>query len=526
VTRAFDSRLKKLAGLDQPQLARMLAGARRGVEKECLRIDSSGNLSLRPHPVALGSALTNRYITTDFSEALLEFVTPPSAYTWEALRALCDIHQFTYQNLGDELLWPTSMPCLIPADDEIPLARYGSSNVGTMKTVYRRGLGHRYGRHMQTIAGVHFNYSMPADFWHEYRGLVGVAASDDAFRSDQYLSLVRNFRRYGWLLLYLFGASPAMCRTFLGDRELDMPLLGRGTYYEPFGTSLRMSDLGYSNRNQSRINICLNSLDEYIRDLSGAIRTPEPAYERIGVVVDGEWQQLSANLLQIENEYYSIIRPKRIARPGERPTAALRRGGVEYVEVRALDISIVDPSGINQNTMRFIEAFLVYCLLEESPPLDAVALNESRENQARTARRGRDPDLTLAHRGRLDSLADWAREILAGVMAVAELIDRAETGDSYVAAVREMGRLVSDPDLTPSARILAELKDSAASFFEFGMAAARGHKSYFMMTEPIPAERHILLEREATESLKKQRAMEASDTLSFAEYVARYFANG
>ena len=504
----------------------MLAGARRGVEKECLRIDDDGNLSLQPHPVALGSALTNRFITTDFSEALLEFVTPPSAHTWEALRALCDIHQFTYRNLGDELLWPASMPCLIPADDEIPLARYGSSNVGTMKTVYRRGLGYRYGRHMQTIAGVHFNYSLPAEFWHEYRGLVGAPASDDQFRSDQYMSLVRNFRRFGWLLLYLFGASPALCRTFLGDRELDMPLLGQGTYYEPFGTSLRMSDLGYSNRNQSRINICPNSLAEYIRDLSAAIRTPEPAYESIGVIVDGEWRQLSANLLQIENEYYSTIRPKRVARSGERPTAALRRGGVEYVEVRTLDINIFDPGGINQNTMRFVEAFLVYCLLEESVPFDDTGLDESRDNQARTARRGREPGLVLKRSGRPIGLVEWAREILAGVAAVAELIDRAKDVDNYGAAVREMGKLISEPELTPSARILADLRANDASFFEFSMAAARGHKSYFMMTEPIPAERLALLEREAAESIDRQRAIEAADDRTFAEYVARYFANG
>ncbi len=504
----------------------MLAGARRGVEKECLRIDGNGNLSLKPHPAALGSALTNRFITTDFSEALLEFVTPPSTYTWEALCALCDIHQFTYRNLGDELLWPASMPCLIPADDEIPLARYGSSNVGTMKTVYRRGLGYRYGRHMQTIAGVHFNYSLPAEFWHEYRELVGAPASDDEFRSDQYLSLVRNFRRFGWLLLYLFGASPALCRTFLGNRELDMPLLGQGTYYEPFGTSLRMSDLGYSNRNQSRINICPNSLTEYIRDLSEAIRTPELAYERIGVIVDGEWRQLSANLLQIENEYYSTIRPKRVARSGERPTAALRRGGVEYVEVRTLDISIFDPGGINQNTMRFVEAFLVYCLLEESPPLDDTALDESRDNQARTARRGREPGLILKRNGRPVGLAEWAGEILAGVAAVAELIDRAEDVDSYGAAAGEMGRLVSEPELTPSARILADLRDNDASFFEYSMAAARGHKSYFMTTEAIPTGRLVLLEREAAESLDRQRAIEAGDDRTFAEYVARYFANG
>ncbi len=523
--RTFDTRLASLVALDQPQLEHLLARANKGIEKECLRVDASGNLSLRPHPRSLGSPLTNRYITTDFSEALLEFVTPAYANTWEALRTLCDIHQFTYDKLEGELLWPASMPCLIPDDDDIPLARYGNSNVGTMKTVYRRGLGYRYGRHMQTIAGIHFNYSLPAAFWPGYRELCGDSAEQQSFRSAQYMGLVRNFRRFGWLLLYLFGASPALCRTFMGERELDMPLMHSGTYYEPYGTSLRMSDLGYSNRNQSSINICLNSLEQYIRDLATAIRTPEPAYERIGTKLNGEWRQLSDCLLQIENEYYSTIRPKRVARSGERPTAALRRGGVEYVEVRALDINIYDPSGINQNTMRFIEAFLVYCMLEHSPPLDDARLDETRYNQAVVARRGREPGLTLHRDGRPVGSTAWAGEILAGVVAMAELIDRAEKSDCYRAAAREMQKLVNDADLTPSARVLADLRAAGTGFFEFVMGVAVSHRDYFTATEPVPPDRLSLLEREAVESIEKQHAIEAADDTSFDEYLSRYFAS-
>lgn len=526
MNRSFDNRLALLASLDQPQLGRLLAGSRKGIEKECLRIDASGNLSSRPHPAALGSPLTNPYITTDFSEALLEFVTPAYTNTWEALRTLCDIHQFTYRRLDGELLWPASMPCLIPDDEDIPLARYGSSNIGTMKTVYRRGLGYRYGRHMQTIAGIHFNYSLPLAFWPAFREMCGDKTELEAFRSTQYMGLVRNFRRCGWLLLYLFGASPALCRTFLGGRELDMPLMDNGTYYQPFGTSLRMSDLGYSNRSQSSINICMNSLREYIGDLENAIRTPEPAFERIGVKVDGEWRQLSNCVLQIENEYYSTIRPKRVARSGERPTAALRRGGIEYVEVRALDINIYDPCGINQNTMRFVEAFLIYCLLQESPLLNDAGLDEARDNQALAAKRGREPGLSLWRDGKAIGLAAWASEIVEAVAAVAEVIDRAEATDCYSAAAEEMGKLVDEPDMTPSARVLQDLRAADSGFFDFSMGVAVSHRDYFAKTEPVPPARLALLETEARESIARQKAIEAADDLSFDEYVAHYFASG
>lgn len=519
----FESRLAAINAAEPSLLSAVLAGGRKGIEKECLRVDCNGLLSARKHPPELGSALTNKYITTDFSEALLEFVTPAYAHTWEALRALCDIHQFTYRHLGDELLWPASMPCRIPADDDIPLARYGTSNVGRMKTVYRRGLGFRYGRHMQTIAGIHFNYSLPAGFWLFYRELIGDSRSEETFRSEKYMALVRNFRRFGWILLYLFGASPALCKSFSGEKQLDMPSLNKHTWYEPFGTSLRMSDLGYSNQTQSRINISLNSVDEYVRDLTAAIHTPEPAYQKIGVVVDGEYRQLSANQLQIENEYYNSVRPKRVARSGERPTAALRRGGVEYVEIRSLDINMFDPCGIGQNTMRFIEALLVYCVLEDSPVLDDSGFDETKLNQTLTARHGRDPDLELRREGEAITLKAWATEILDKVAAVAELLDRAERSDAHRAALAEIRTLINEPDATPSARILEELRTNDCSFFEFAMSVASTHRDYFRSIDALGGERLGLLHSEAELSLQRQIEIEAADSVDFDEYLRGFF---
>ncbi|MBU2677592.1 MAG: glutamate--cysteine ligase, partial [Gammaproteobacteria bacterium] len=257
----FEKRLAALASADES----VMQGGLKGIEKESLRVSSQGYLSDRPHPRGLGSALTNRYITTDFSEALLEFVTPAFPTTWEALQCICDIHQFMYAHLGDEILWPASMPCRIPENDSIPLARYGSSNVGRMKTIYRRGLGFRYGRQMQLIAGVHFNYSLPDTFWTAFREISGAESSRRDFQSKHYLRLIRNFRRTGWLVLYLFGASPALCKSFTGAGEAQLASLDKDTWFAPYATSLRMSDLGYSNQNQARINISLNSLDEYVR---------------------------------------------------------------------------------------------------------------------------------------------------------------------------------------------------------------------------------------------------------------------
>lgn len=519
MTQGFEERLAAIAAADGD----LLYGGLKGVEKESLRVTPNGELSMLNHPIGLGSALTNRFITTDFSEALLEFVTPAFATTWEALHCICNIHQYTYSRLDGEMLWPASMPCRIPADDDIPLARYGNSNVGRMKTIYRRGLGYRYGRQMQTIAGVHFNYSVPPHFWGAYQEIIGASGDTDDFQSDGYLHLIRNFRRMGWLVLYLFGASPALCKSFAAGNVAAMSSLNDDTYIEPFGTSLRMSDLGYSNKNQSRINISLNSLDEYVRDLSNAIETPEPDYEKIGVKVDGRYRQLNANLLQIENEYYSSIRPKRVAKSGERPTAALRRGGIEYVEVRSLDINLFDPCGINQNTMRFMEAMLIFCLLQDSPKLDADELKDLARNQTETAKHGRDPAFKLVRGDKTVSVSEWGSEILTGIAAVAEVLDRHDANDSYSEAVQQMRSLVEDPEATPSARILVELQQTGSGFFDYALDMARGHRDYFAsIAEPNEAAFEEF-QQEAQESLKRQAEIEANDSVDLDKYLERYF---
>lgn len=518
----FDTLLNALA---DNASGNVLSGGRKGLEKESLRVSADGKLSTRSHPAALGSALTNSYITTDFSEALLEFVTPALADTSETLEFLQDIHQFTYANLEDELLWVSSMPCLIIADGDIPLARYGCSNVGKMKTIYRRGLGHRYGRAMQTIAGLHFNYSLPDVFWDSYRDLKNSNHHLDALRSDAYLGLIRNFRRCGWLILYLFGASPAVCKSFSPGGRSGLQEFDEHSLFEPYATSLRMSDLGYSNKTQASINISLNDLDEYITGLSSAIDTEEPDYEKIGLVVDGKYQQLSLNKLQIENEYYSAIRPKRVARSGERPTSALRRGGIEYVEVRSLDLGITNPVGMSADAMRFVEAFLIYCLLSESPYLADGDWQEMAANHAAVAKRGRDPELKLSRNGKSLLMRDWALEIAQGVRQVAELIDLGSSGTDFQRACDAQLELISNPDATPSALLLQKLRDENMSFFAYAMQCAEKHKAHFMGLPPLAEKRQSMFAEEVRDSIDRQRQIEATDQIDFADYLRAYFAS-
>ena len=520
IDRAFE---RRLAALVNARECGVLQGGLKGVEKESLRVRPDGALAQSPHPVALGSALTHEYITMDYSEALIELVTPAFGESWELLQFLCDLHQFVYRHLADELLWATSMPCILGDDSSIPVAHFGTSNIGRMKEVYRVGLGYRYGRMMQAISGVHFNYSFPGKFWPVLAHARQTHAADQDFISAQYFGLLRNYRRYGWLILYLFGNSPALCGSFVKSREHSLRQLRPGTLYEPHATSLRMSDLGYRNKSQAGVRISVNSLDEYVRDLSIAVSTPHPEYERIGVKVDGEYRQLNANLLQIENEYYSYIRPKRVTRSGEHPTQALRRGGVEYVEFRALDVSAFDPVGVNQNKLRFLEAFAALCLLKDSPPIAADEDDLFDGNHALVAHRGREPGLQLNRHGRPAELRTWALELIDSMRGICELLDEGDERRPYTAALELQEAKVLDPALTPSARTLEELASTGESFAQMALRMSALHRNYFLDLYPPNEQRLAEFASQAKESLERQASIERSDTVPFDEYLANYF---
>ncbi|MDB6087640.1 MAG: glutamate--cysteine ligase [Gammaproteobacteria bacterium] len=521
IDRVFERRLASFVNGREPQI---LQGGRKGVEKESLRVVPGGALAQTPHPRRLGSALTNEHITTDYSESLIELVTPAFTTSWELLQYLLDLHQFVYRHLGEELLWATSMPGAIERDADIPIAQFGKSHIGQMKTIYRKGLGLRYGRMMQAISGVHFNYSFPLAFWEAYADVRQSHDHGTQFVSSCYFDLLRNYRRHGWIVLYLFGVSPVVCKSFLKGRDFQLPEFTSNTAYEPYATSLRMSDVGYRNRNQAGLAASVNSLEEYVRDLTYAITTPHPPYEALGVKVEGEYRQLNANILQIENEYYSFIRPKRVARSGERPTKALQRAGVEYVEVRALDVSAFDPVGVNQSKLRFLEAFMALCLLKESPPIGDSEQGSLDQNHVTVARRGREPGLTLWRDGRTVPMGDWARELLDSMVGICEILDRGDASRPYSQALAAQAAKLEDVALTPSARLMEELTTTGESFFDLALRMSATHKAYFLDLYPPNEERLAEFGQEAQESIVKQQAIEASDRGTFEDYLARYFA--
>lgn len=495
----------------------------RGIEKESLRVSPEGHISQTSHPAALGSPLTNPYITTDFSESLLELITPAYDSIDECLTMLENIHRFTLQNLGNsEMLWVASMPCPLSSDTTIPIAQYGSSNIGKMKTLYRHGLSNRYGSLMQAISGLHYNFSMPDSFWQPYQQHCQHTGSLQDFRTEKYLHLIRNFHRYSWLLIYLFGASPAACKCFVQDREHSLIELDETSLYLPNATCLRMGNLGYKSEAQKSLFVCYNELESYVNCLHQAMNTSYPDYEAIGLRAegaDGDYLQINTNLLQLENEFYSTIRPKRNVVSGQRPLDALTNQGIEYIEVRALDLNPYMPLGIDAEQIRFLDAFLLHCLLDESPECNEREFFEVASNIALVVEQGRDPNLVLSLEGSSKPMQEWANELLGEISFSASMLDHIHTGNAYESSLNSQLAKVADPNLTPSGRILKDMREGQMSFFDFSMQQSRNQRD-ILQNGGLSEDTAKLMWDTSIDSLARQLDIEAADTVSFDDFLA------
>ncbi len=514
---------RRLSILGAPEHKALLAQGLRGIERETLRVNKQGYLVRAPYPLALGSALTHEQITTDYSESLLEFITPAVSDIAQALQRMDEIHRFVHGQLQGEVLWNTSMPCILPAEEDIPIAWYGTSHIGMLKHVYRRGLALRYGKAMQCIAGIHYNFSLNEKLWKVLCKEDGAdpAISDQDYQSEQYIALIRNFRRYSWLLMYLFGASPVLSSNFLQGRTHQLEALGKESLYYPYATSLRMGDLGYQSNAQASITPHYNNLHSYIRSLARAVSQPYPAYEAIGTKQKGEWVQINTNILQIENEYYSSIRPKRVINSGERPIHALSKRGVQYVEVRCMDIDPFDPLGLSLQTARFLDVFLHFIALEESPLTSDAEAAENNQNFKDTVKMGRRPGLQLQRHMQPVPLQTWGLELLDRMQAVAALLDNVSGSDEHQQALSAQRAKLHDVALTPSACVLEAIKAAGNSFVTFVLQQSQQQAADFL-ARPLSAQQQADFIAMADASIAAQAQIEQEQTGDFDAFITAY----
>ncbi len=487
----------------------LLSDADFGLEREFLRVDPQGNISHKPHPPGLGSPLTHPLISTDFSEAQLELITPPSRSKNSTLKSLKELHLAVLDHLGQELLWPFSMPAKLPRENKIPIAQFGDSNQGRKKTIYRRGLGLRYGRAMQTISGLHFNFAFKSKFWEKMHQESGSSLSLDNFMSEVQFGMLRNFLRYNWLNTYLFGASPAVDKSYLNRQKAKkLRKHKRRTYYGPYATSLRMSKIGYSNKLSCQSAIRYTSLNSFIQKIRHGTSTPKEEYTKLGLTKHGKQIQLNDFILQIENEHYSLIRPKTAQKSNETLTEALAKRGVKYLELRALDLYPYDPLGIQEEYMDFLQVLITYCFFKKSPTFDRESYCNAVNNQYLVALKGRKPNLKLhKNNGRIIKLTTWANQILNQLSEIAALLDKSYNTERFSKVIQKQFAKVKNPDLTPSAKILDNILNQKKEFHQYALELAQENLETLKKSK-LNKNAKTQFKQLAADSLERQKRLE------------------
>lgn len=502
----------------------LLLSMRRGIEKEGLRFfQHAPALSL--HPKEFGHKLVHPKITTDYSENLLELITAPHATIADALNELGQIHAFvahTLQQKG-ELLWALSMPAGELSDTHIPLADYGNSFDGRFKTLYRRGLGVRYGRKMQSIAGIHYNLSFGDDLFLAWQKAQGNSNTLSAFKNAKYLGMIRNVKRFLPIMLYVFGASPVISGSFAVPEGFDR---AGNDYLKPYGTSLRMGRFGYTNSVQSDLGIYYNDLDEYVTHLKRATSTPHNAFSALGKVdAAGVPTQINDHILQIENELYSPVRPKQIPKAGETPSDALDNRGIGYVELRAVDINPFLPLGIDTKGAAFLEVFALFCLLSDAPYLHQddertlVSLYEAIAQEGRG-----DVSLSLDAQALLNADdPNWHTfllECLEAMTPCAQALDAAYGTYLYQDALAHALHLAKHPDTTPAGRLLDALDDTSRTpLLQAGLSFAKAHQD--ILTPLVDDALRVHFLQLASLSSAQAADMPSVSDVAFAQLIAQ-----
>ena len=471
----------------------------RGIEKESLRVDRNGFISKIDHPKSLGSSYTNPSITTDFAESLIEIVTPTYTNIDELYEKLKAIHVFINKNLNDgEMLWPFSMPPRIGNESDIKIATYGRTNMGKLKHVYRRGLAIRYGKTMQCVSGIHYNFSIADKSFRQ----LGCMSQED--KNKAYLDLIRNFKRLFWFVLIEFGSSPVVDKSFVAGRDNDLDFLNKSDLFKPNATSLRMSDIGYQSKAQKNLNFKYNDLDAFLSELKNAIINPYSDFEKLGLKDnDNKFHQISNGILQIENELYDCIRPKRAGKSGHRPYQLLKEQGIQYVEVRGIDLNPNEAIGISKDHIRILDLLLIYCLIMPSRKMTDKEKIQIEQQDISVIKSGRNPNLKVLYKDKEIPINLARQELIKDLGQLAlEFEDQA-----FIDAIKNLGSFKKNKF------------NQTESFHDYGIK--KTIKNY----QTINSFSNMdvgLCEKEASDSLKEFDRINQKQEIAFDEFVNSY----
>ena len=448
----------------------------------------------------MGSALKNKYITTDFAEAQVELVTPTFENIDELYDFLFSLHVYVAKNIdSDEMLWPLSMPPKIENESEINLGYYHQSGIGLLKHVYRRGLKARYGSTMQCVSGMHYNFSLKKASFTDL-----IESPNQKKISEAYLGLIRNFKRVYWFVLCEFGQTNVVDKSFVKNREHNLKELNKSDMFLKHATSLRMSEIGYQSEAQKSLDIKYNSLEGFLRKIKKAIEVPYKEFADKGLKdSDEEYQQISDGIIQIENEYYDSIRPKRSSSEDMRPYDLLKNFGIEYLEIRGVDIAPSDITGMSKHHIRFLDLILIYCLILQSPKITPEEKKAIDSNEYIAIYSGRDKEAKILIDGNQIKISEARDEMVRNLRSIAKCMNDSQSFNDSIDHMLSLKK--------------GEL--SQTSFHNYGLEKA---KTNLELLKSADVKNIDSIKKEAQLSLEELGKMPTSSKQEMDEFVKNY----
>ena len=436
--------MKRLINIiNDKKLNRFLTKCNFGIEKENVRVDYSGHLAMTKHPDVFGDKLKNPYITTDFSESQVEMITPSMDTIEETYNFLESLHDIVSLELKDEFLWPQSTPPSLPDEEDIPVSKFEETCEGNRAQKYRDYLSQKYGKQKQLLSGIHYNFSFKDEFLDL---LYRESESSDfkLFKDDIYLKISRNFFKYRWILIYLFGANPSIHGTYSRKCVDMLDEVAPDSFSYTSGNSFRNGMCGY--KNKEVFNISYNSRAEYVEDIKKLI---------------------SQEKLINEKEYYSPIRLK--AKDNKNLLRSIEEDGIEYLEVRLLDLNPMIKNGISIDQLYFVHLFLLFCLFTDEDSLTEKEIWEGNKNHELVAHYGRKVDLELFDGGEFKFLKDLGLDIISKMEKITE--DLGIFDLNYRNTLREALESFHNTDLLISSQIESGIREEG--FIDFNLNLAK-----------------------------------------------------
>ena len=423
-----------------------------GLEKENVRVTESGNLALTPHPKAFGDREKNAYIKTDFSESQLEMVTPVCNTLEEVYSFICNLNKVVSLEImkNGEFLWPQSNPPILPREEEIPIAKLSNRE----DELYRENLSYKYGKKKQVISGIHYNFSFKEEFIKLLYKELKVEKDFREFKDDIYLRMARNFQKYHWLLIYLTGASPVFHESYIDEIKKDGEILGEDSYYIKDDTSLRNSSYGYKNKKDYYVSY--NSIGEYASDIKNLVKDKE---------------------IQSIKEYYNPIRLKSLG--SEDMLESLLHKGIDYLEVRLLDLDPLSIQGVSKETLYLVHLFMIYTLLKENKEITYKDQEEFFKNHDMVALKGRNEDAVIHENGVPVLLKDKGREILSEMDEIVEILF--SNNEEFKNVIKRALEKINNPHDIISEKLIKDIKEEG--YINFHMRLAKEYLNNFKNKE-------------------------------------------